>query len=126
MAPKGWIKKREKIDERIQNLAKISNQEAVIEEIDTEESPEHERKDESYKPAIVKSRGRLDMRSRYQDACKALEYNILRRDDNEDIQMWKSYPGISEIIKGARNIIENDNKKDINILVNMMRVHENQ
>ena len=66
------------------------------------------------------------MRSRYQNACKALEYNILRRNNNEEIQMWKSYPGISEIVKGARNIVENDDKKDIDVLVNMMKVHESQ
>ena len=35
-------------------------------------------------------------------------------------------PGISKIVKGERNITENDNKKDIDILVNMMRVHESQ
>ena len=66
------------------------------------------------------------MRSRYQNAYKALEYNILRRNNNEEIQMWKSYPGISKIIKIARNIIENDDKKDIDVLVNMMKVHESQ
>ena len=42
------------------------------------------------------------MRSRYQNAYKGLEYNILRRNNNEEIQMWKSYPGISKIIKIAR------------------------
>ena len=66
------------------------------------------------------------MRSRYQDASKALEYNILRRDNNEEIQMWKSYPGIRKTVKVARNIIEKDDKEDINALVNMMRVHESQ
>ena len=40
--------------------------------------------------------------------------------------MWKSYPGISKITKIARNIIENDDKKDIGVLVNMMKVHESQ
>ena len=60
VAPKGWVKKRGEIDERIQNLAKISKQEAVIEEVDTDESPEHGKKDENNKPAIVKNRGRLD------------------------------------------------------------------
>ena len=40
--------------------------------------------------------------------------------------MWKSYPGVNEIIKGARNVIENHDKKNIDELVNMMKVHESQ
>ena len=40
-APKGWDKKRNEIDERIQNLVNTSKQEAVIEETDTDEGPEH-------------------------------------------------------------------------------------
>ena len=100
--------------------------EATIEEIDNEEITEHKREEGSCKPEIVKNRGRLDMGSRYQNAYKALEYNILRRNNNEEIQLWKSYPGISKIIKIARNIIENDDKEDINVLVDMMKVHESQ
>ena len=34
LAPKGWIKKREKINNRIENFEKISKCEAIIEEID--------------------------------------------------------------------------------------------
>ena len=55
-----------------------------------------------------------------------MEYNILRRDDNNEIQLWKSYPGVNEMIKGARNVIENHDKKTIDELVNMMKVHESQ
>ena len=55
MAPKGWIKKREKIDDRIQKFAKISKQEAIIEEIDTEEISEHQREEEIYKPEIIEN-----------------------------------------------------------------------
>ena len=66
------------------------------------------------------------MESRRQDAYKALEYNILRRTESEEIQRWKSCPGISKIIKIARNIIENNDKEDINDLVDMMKVHESQ
>ena len=84
-APKGWDKKREEIDERIQNLVRISKQEAVIEEIDTDERPEHKKEDEDNKPSIIRNKGRLDIRSRHQDACKALEYNILRRHENDNI-----------------------------------------
>ena len=112
-APKGWDKKRNEIDERIQNIVNTSKQEAVIEEIDTDEGPDHEKEEEDSKKPVVKNKGRLDIRSRHQDACKALEYNILRRHENDGIQSWKSYPGINEIIKIARDIIENN---DIKIL----------
>ena len=112
MTPKGWDKKREKVNDRIEKFEKMSKQEATIEEIDNEEISEYKREEGSCKPEIVKNQGRLDMGSRYQNAYKALEYNILRRNNNEEIQMWKSYPGISKIIKIARNIIKNDDKKE--------------
>ena len=57
---------------------------------------------------------------------KALEYNILKRHEDNKIQSWKSYPGMSKIIEIARNIVENDNKEDVNTLANMMKVHESQ
>ena len=38
------------------------------------------------KPEIIKNRGRLNMESRRQGAYKALDYNILRRTENEKIQ----------------------------------------
>ena len=66
------------------------------------------------------------MESRRQSAYKALEYNILRRDENEEIQRWKSYPGIKEIVRIARNVIEDNDRQDINALIDMMRVHESQ
>ena len=56
-APKGWDKKREEIDERIQNLVRISKQEAVIEEIDTDEGPEHKKEEEDNKPPVVRKKG---------------------------------------------------------------------
>ena len=74
----------------------------------------------------MRKKGRLDIRSRHQDACKALEYNILKRHEKDDLQSWKSYPGLKEIVRIARDIIENRDKKDITKLVNMMRVHESQ
>ena len=89
LVPKGWIKKREKIDHRIEKFEKMSKQEATIEEIDNEELSEYRREERSYRPEVVRNRERLDMRSRYQDAYKALECNILRRNNNKEIQMWK-------------------------------------
>ena len=40
------------------------------------------------------------------------------------MQSWKSYPGMSTIIEIARDIVENDNKRDVDILANMMKAHE--
>ena len=72
--------------------------------------------EESCRPEVVKNRGRVNMESRRQNAYKALEYNILRRDENEEIQRWKSYPGIKEIVRIARNVIEDNDRQDINAL----------
>ena len=46
--------------------------------------------------------------------------------DNNDIQTWKSYSDVGEIIRISRNIIENNDTKDIGKLVRMMKVHESQ
>ena len=40
LAPKGWIKKREKINDQIEKFEKILNYEAIIEEIDDNEHME--------------------------------------------------------------------------------------
>ena len=66
------------------------------------------------------------MESRRQSAYEALKYNILRRNENEEIQEWKSYPGIKEIVRIARNVIEDNDRQDMNTLIDMMRVHESQ
>ena len=96
LAPKGWIKKREKINNRIENFDKISIREATIEEIDDNE---HRALNEvgDCKPEVVKNRGRVNMESRLQSSYEALNYNILRRNNNEELQEWKSYPGIKDI-----------------------------
>ena len=57
---------------------------------------------------------------------KPQKYNILKRHEDNEIQSWKSYPGMSKIVEIARNIVENDNKEDVNTLANMMKVHERQ
>ena len=50
----------------------------------------------------------------------------LRRNENEEIQEWKSYPGIKEIVRIARNVIEDNARQDMDTLIDMMRVHESQ
>ena len=78
---------------------------------------------------VVRKRGYyriIDIRSRREDVFKALEYNILKRHESNEMQSWKSYPGMSKIVEIARDIFENDNKEDVDILANMMRIHEYQ
>ena len=62
----------------------------------------------------------------YSNHKKVLDYNILKRHSNENIQTWKSYPGISEIVRIARNIIEKDDTSNLGELARMMQVHESQ
>ena len=114
-APKNWDKKRKEIDERILRFIRSPKQEATIKEIDMSDASENANSDENEnnKPSVTKSLGRLDIRSRDSDISKVLEYNVLKRNDNNDIQTWKSYPGVGEIIRISRNIIENNDTKDI-------------
>ena len=94
-------------------------------EITSDVSPEHV-EEEDGTATIVRERGRLDMRSRRKDILKTLEYNILKRRNGNEMQSWKSYPGMSKIIEIARDIFENNNKEKVDILANMMEVHECQ
>ena len=78
---------------------------------------------------VVRKRGYyriVDIRARSEDVFKALEYNILKRHESKEMQSWKSYPGMSKIVEIARDIFENDNKEDVDILANMMKVNEYQ
>ena len=95
--PKGWLKKREKIYNRIEKFDKISIHEATIEEINDREIDEVG----FSKPEVVKNRKRVDMKSRIRNAYEAINYNILRRKENEELQDWKSYPGIENIVRMA-------------------------
>ena len=70
--------------------------------------------------------GRLDIKTRQNDVKKVMEYNILKRYGDDDIQAWKSYPGIGMIIQMSRNIIEKNDLQDIEGLTSMMQIHESQ
>ena len=91
-------------------------------EITSDVSPEHW-EEEDNTATVVRERGRVDEKSRLKDGPKALEYNILKRHKSNEMQSWKSYPGMSTIIEIARDIVENNNKKDVDILANMMKAH---
>ena len=97
LVPNGWIKKREKIYNRIEQFDRTSIREATIEEIDDKETE----KVEVNKPEVIKNQKRVDMVSRIRNSYEAINFNILRRKENEELQNWKSYPGIDKIVKQA-------------------------
>ena len=105
------------------------NKEVTIEEVDNDEVNENDI--DNYiigdnKSLITKNLGRLEIGTRNDDIKKVLEYNILKRKSDENIQTWKSYPGISRIIQISRDIIERNDTSNIRELARMMQAHENQ
>ena len=87
-APKNWVKKRRAIDERILSLTRCPKKEATIEEIGPNETTETEttldRTDED-RPK-VSTLSRLEIDARLKDIPGVIQYNILRRENNENIQ----------------------------------------
>merc|ERR1711872_30153 len=55
----------------------------------------------------------------------AIKFNILRR-KQEEMQEWKSYPGMEKIVRLSRNIVEKDDTRRLLELIKIMRVHESQ
>ena len=101
------------------------NKEASIEEIDTGEAVDNgvdmnNDEIEDSKPLVTKGLGRLDIRSRNNDINKVLEYNILKRKGDDNIQTWKSYPGIGKIIQISRDIIEDNDASNIGKANNLL------
>ena len=109
-APKNWSDKRRKIDDRITILARNSVNTASIEELPDENN---DVKDDIHELPFVSKKKRLDIVQREQDIGKVLKYNILKRKEHNNINDWKSYPGISKIIDMARDMMENGNKDHI-------------
>ena len=96
-APKNWTTKRREIDERIMNLTRCPNKEATIEEANIEETTENEKEEYrigNNKTTIVRNLSRMEIGSRSNDIKKVLEYNILKRKSDENIQVWKSFAGL--------------------------------
>merc|ERR1711872_831613 len=52
--------------------------------------------------------------------------NILRREQNKEMQEWESYPGMEKIVRLSRDIVENNDVKRLMELIKIMRVHESQ
>ena len=66
------------------------------------------------------------MAAKIKNSYEAISFNILRREENKELQEWKSYPGLENIVRLSRNIIEKNEKSEIMRLMEMMKVHENQ
>ena len=127
-APRHWVKKRQAINERIVNLSRCPKKEAIIEEIDPNDPSESETqyvKTEEDLPKVA-TLGRLEINDRLGDIPAVIQYNILRKKDNIDIQQWKSYPGVSKIIDIARKVTERGDTSNIEELAGMPQVHESQ
>ena len=108
-------------------FTRCPKKEASIEEVNIEDTDENEveaYRTENDGPSIAKNLGRIEIGARSNDIKKVLEYNILRRQSNNNIQVWKSYPGISRIVQTARDIIEKNDTSNIGELARMMQVHE--
>ena len=125
-APKNWATKRNEIDERIMKFTRCPKKEATIEEISIDEIDENDigfLQTENDKPE-VKALSRPQIDTRRNDISEVLEYNILKRQSDDNIQLWKSYPGISNIVDIARKVIEEGDMSNIGKLAEMMQVHE--
>ena len=88
-APKNWATKRKEIDERIMNFTRCPKKEATIEEISVDEIDENDigfLQAENDRPE-VKALSRLEIDTRRNDILKVLEYIILKRQSNDNIQL---------------------------------------
>ena len=96
-APKNWSRKRIGIHERIINLTRCPKKEATIQEISPDDTLENkagfERSDDDHPK--VGNLNRIEIDIRQNEISEVLKYNILKREDNQGLQNWRSYPGIS-------------------------------
>ena len=86
------------------NLTRCPRKEATIEEISTGEIDDNDTGFLLTEDDIPKVKGfsRLETDVRRNEISEVLKYNVLKRDSNDNIQLWKSYPGISNIVDIAR------------------------
>ena len=122
-APKNWSEKRRRIDDRITALVRNSVNTASIEELPVESD---NTANDIHNYPNVSQRNRLEIGQRNQDIKRVVEYNILGKKEDRKIDDWKSYPGISNIIDMARDLIENGKENHIKELVTIMQCHESQ
>ena len=83
------------------NLTRCPRKEATIEEISTGEIDNIDTGFLLTENDIPKVKGlnRLEIDVRRNEISEVLKYNALKkRNSNDNIQLWKSYPGISNIV----------------------------
>ena len=74
----------------------------------------------------VETLNRIGVDDRQNKIPGVLRYNILRKEGNKNIQQWKSYPSISNIVELARKVTEEGDTSTIGKLAEMMQAHESQ
>ena len=110
------------------SLTRCPKKAATIEEIgpgDTAETNAAFDMSDEDKPKI-ETLNRIEVDARQNEIPGVLQYNILKREDNQNIQQWKSYPGISNIVELARKVTEEGDTSNIRKLAEMMQAHESQ
>merc|ERR1711872_894846 len=115
--PTGWREKRRKICERLESLDNEVNKDALkevaMQEVNHEGNVER------------KIRKRLNLADQIQRSYGAIKFNILRR-KQEEMQEWKSYPGVEKVVRLARDIVEKNDTRRLLELIEIMKVHESQ
>merc|ERR1711872_1041779 len=73
-----------------------------------------------------KTRKKLNLAYQIQRSYGAIDFNILRKEHNKEMQEWISYPGMEKIVRISRDIIEKNEMEKLMELMKIMRVHESQ
>ena len=78
-------------------------------------------------PEILR-KARVSVSQRLPEMRQVVKYNLLERKKEKDnmIMNWISYPGLAPIISEARNIVETGQITNIEKLIESMKSHENQ
>ena len=95
--PNGWLDKRKKIYNRLEELDNTRSYEVPKDEVKKE-------LDEG-RIKVEKSRKRVNLATKIKNSYEAIPFNILRREENKELQEWKSYPGLETIVQLSRNIV---------------------
>ena len=126
-APRHWLKKRQAIDERILSLTRCPKKGATIEEVGPDETEGTDTNFDRTNEDIpkVKTLKRTEIDIRLKDIPGVLQYNILKRENNKNIQQWKSYPGVSNIVSLARKVTEEGDISNIERLAGCKHMRAN-
>ena len=101
-APKRWVEKRHRIEDRITALVREPVRSASIVELPGDINDV----ESSYVYPNVRLRNRLETEQRCLDVKKVIKYYLLERKGDMKINHWKSYPGLGKIIDLARIMVK--------------------